>query len=136
GPGSAGNTSKYEVTVQHYVNCEGIGDEYLQVYLGIFDGATNTLLQTIKIPRTNITLIQKTTFNACINKAPEICFYTPNYITIIEVSNNTAGYILSEQECCRTDGTTNVIDPGTVGFTNTTTIPGVINGVVYRNNSS
>src|SRR4051812_37622078 len=79
GPGSADNTSKYEVTVQHYVLCQGIDDEYEQVYLGIFDGATNALLQTIKIPRSNIALIQKTTFNACINQTPEICFFSPNY---------------------------------------------------------
>jgi len=136
GEGSTAGTSKYQVTVQHYVHCQGIDDEYLQVYLGIFDGASNALLQIVRIQRSNIALIQKTSFNACISSRPDICFFSTNYIATIEVSNNTAGYILSEQECCRADSIVNLVDPGTVGYTNTTSIPGVINGRVYRNNSS
>lgn len=49
GASSAANTSKYTITVQHYVNCSREGDEPQSVYLGIFDAGTNALLNTITI---------------------------------------------------------------------------------------
>lgn len=136
GAGTAANTSMYTVTVQHYINCERLGDEPNSIYLGIFDAATNSLVTTIIVSRSSVTEVQKKTFDACINPAPTICFYLAIYSTTITVTNNTAGYLLAEQECCRADGTVNISNPSNVGFTNTTTIPGIINGTVYRTNSS
>lgn len=136
GPGSSASTSRYKITVQHYINCERLADEPSNVYLGIFDAATNSTVTTLTIARTSTTQIQKQSFSSCISPVPVICFYLATYVVTTELANNTGGYVLAEQECCRASGIVNVSNPSSVGFTNVNTIPGVINGIVYRNNSS
>src|SRR5882757_959541 len=81
GAGSAANTSQYKVTIQHYINCERISDEPSGTYLGIFDGSSYSLVKTVAITKTSSTLIQKQTFNPCINPAPTVCFYLVTYVT-------------------------------------------------------
>lgn len=136
GAGTAANTSKYKVTIEHYINCERISDESSGTYLGIFEGSAYSLVNTVSLTQTTRTLIQKQSFNPCINPAPAVCFYLVTYVTTVELADNTAGYVLTEQECCRADGIVNLSNGGTTGFTNFNTIPGIINGVVYRNNSN
>ncbi|MEP6597597.1 MAG: hypothetical protein ABJA71_16705, partial [Ginsengibacter sp.] len=48
GNGSAANTSKYKITVKQYIDCDITNPGQLDqsVYLGIFDGASNQLIQT------------------------------------------------------------------------------------------
>lgn len=136
GAGTATGTSKYRVTVQHYVNCDRISDEPSSIYLGIFAANSNSLVTTVTVSRTSTAEITKTTFNSCINPVPTVCFYVVTYVTTVELTDNTAGYILTEQECCRASSLLNISNPSNVGFTNSNTIPGVINNVTYRNNSS
>lgn len=136
GAGAATGTSQYRITVQHYVNCDRVADEPSSVYLGIFTANTNSLVTTVTISRTSAATITKTTFNSCINPVPTVCFYLVTYVTTVELADNTAGYVLTEQECCRAGSLLNISNPSNVGFTNYNTIPGVINNVTYRNNSS
>ena len=136
GAGSASGTSQYQVTIQHYINCDRIGDEPSQVYLGIFDGASNSLVTTVTIAQTSKTEIVKQYFSPCISPDPTVCYYLVIYTTTITLTDNTGGYVLAEQDCCRADEIVNISNPSSTGFTNVNTIPGVINGVVYRNNSS
>ncbi len=136
GVGSAPNTSRYSVVVQHYVNCELVGNELYNIILGVYDAGSSTLVQTISVARSYSQEIQKEQFNGCINPVPVICFYLATYSTTIELPDNNAGYVLTEQECCRAAVILNVSNPTAVGFTYMNTIPGVINGIAYRNNSS
>lgn len=136
GSGSSSGTSQYKITVQHYVNCDRISDEPSSIYLGIFTANTNSLVKTVTISRTSSTQITKTSFNSCINPVPTVCFYLVTYVTTVELTDNTGGYVLAEQECCRASSLLNISNPSNVGFTNYNTIPGVIDNVVYRNNSS
>ncbi|MEX6688530.1 PKD domain-containing protein [Danxiaibacter flavus] len=136
GVGSSPNTSKYSVVVQHYVNCDLIGNELFNIILGVYDAGSSILLRTISVSRSSAQTIQKQQFNGCINPVPVICFYLATYSTVIELPDNNAGYVLTEQECCRAAVILNISNPTSVGFTYMNTIPGVINGVVYRNNSS
>lgn len=136
GAGSVPGASVYLVTVQHYVNCERISDEPSQVYLGIFDGASNSLVTTVTISQTSRTEVTKQRFSPCISPDPTVCYYLVAYTTTLTITDNTGGYILAEQDCCRADEIVNISNPSSTGFTNVNTIPGVINGVVYRNNSS
>ena len=135
GKGSTAGTSQYKITVLHYVNCQELQFETGFVYIGVFDAATNFYEQTITINSPLTQEITKQTFNACINMPPPVCFYQYTYITTVELKDNNAGYILSEQECCRAQSIVNVLNSGQTGSTNTNTIPGVINGVVYHNSS-
>ncbi len=136
GAGSSSNTSKYRVTVTHYIDCNNEQFTETLVYLGIFDAGTNSLVKTVTISKTSTVKITKTTYDACINPKPTVCFDIVSYITEIEVTNNSAGYVLSEQECCRVGGIVNIQNSSQYGITNTNTIPGIINNVSYRDNSS
>ena len=136
GTGDLPGTSKYKITVLHYVNCQEVQFETGFVYIGIFDAATNTYQQTVTITSPYRQVVNKQTFNPCINPAPAVCFYQFTYSTVIDLKDNNAGYILTEQECCRALTIVNVQNSGQTGSTNTNSIPGVINGIIYRNNSS
>ncbi len=130
------NTSQYEITVVHYVNCSESDYELGNVYIGVFNAADNNLVTTINIIRNNQRTIQKSQFDGCINPIPEVCFFLAFYTTTVDLPNTNAGYILSEQECCRAEGIVNILNSGQIGSTNSNTIPGIINGVDYHNNSS
>ncbi|HTI10485.1 MAG TPA: PKD domain-containing protein [Puia sp.] len=136
GAGSTAGTSQYKVVIQHYVNCERISDEPSQVYLGVFDGASSSLVTTVTITQTSKTEVTKQSFSPCISPDPTVCYYLVLYTTTLTLTDNTGGYVLAEQDCCRADEIVNISNPSSTGFTNVNTIPGVINGVVYRNNSS
>ena len=135
GNGSAANTSKYRITAIHYIDCEGTQFIEAAIYIGIFDGSSNSLVRTLTIAKNSQTNIQKTSFG-CITPAPVVCYVVCDYITEIELPNNNSGYIISEQECCRITGIVNIFNSSNYGITNSTSIPGVINNVIYRNNSS
>jgi gliding motility-associated-like protein len=144
GPGSAANTSKYIITVKQYLNCQSTASQIDQtIALGIFDAGTDVNFQTI-----NISLGKQVTeqlnvnaLNPCINPKPDpndVCYIIDTYTTTVSLPNNTAGYILAVQRCCRIDDIVNVgnDDINGVGLTYTTTIPGVVNGVVVRDDNS
>jgi len=136
GEGSTPGTSRYKITVLHYVNCQEVQFETGLVYVGVFNAATSAYQQTITINLPARQVITKQTFNLCINPAPVVCYNQFTYSTVVDLTNNNEGYILTEQECCRAQSIVNVVNSGQTGSTNTNTIPGVINGITYRNNSS
>ena len=135
GNGTSPNTEKYRITVKHYIDCHGTQFIEASVFVGLFDATNNTLIKTITINETNRVKIERSTFT-CISMPPEVCYVVVSYISEIELPHNTAGYIISEQECCRINGIINIQNSGGTGITNTNKIPGIINNVVYRNNSS
>lgn len=136
GTGSATNTSQYQVTIAHYVDCNSPNLIETNVYLGIFDGATGSLVKTVTIPITSQETVQKISFNPCINPTPTVCFFYITYVTTVELLNNTGGYVLADQECCRINGIVNISNSSSYGITNTNSIPGIINNVSYRTNNS
>lgn len=136
GAGALPSTSKYKVTVVHYVNCRETGFELGSVFVGVFNAGNNSIYQTVEISRSSQQTIQKSRFDGCINPIPEVCFFLAFYVTTIDLPNNNTGYVLAEQECCRANGILNIIGSGEVGTTNFNTIPGIINGVDYHTNSS
>src|SRR5215217_1983069 len=88
GNGSVPNTSRYRVTATHYIDCDGVQFIEQNVYLGIFDGATNDLVATRVIAKTTQQFIQKSYFG-CINPAPSVCFVQATYVDVIELENKS-----------------------------------------------
>ena len=136
GKGSAAGTSKYRMTVKHYIDCDGTQFIEPASYLGIFDAGNNNLVKTLTIQESSRTTIQKQHFDPCISQPPRVCYVVVTYVTEFELADNVAGYVLSEQECCRIGGIINIGNSSAYGITNTNIIPGVIGGVIYRTNSS
>ena len=135
GPGSAANTSKYKVTAKEYFDCHGTQFILTPIYLSAYDAVTNTLYKTYTIDRASQIEVKKTSFG-CINPAPEVCFVIADFVIEVELPNNTNGYVLVEQECCRIPNLVNIQNSSAYGMSNYNTIPGVINNTSYRTNSS
>ena len=141
GPGAAPNTSTYEITVRQYLDCGSTSAQRdPDVYLGIYDGATN---QPIAGSPKTVTLTStdrpnKTSFNSCLSLPyPTVCYIIDIYTTRIDLPNNTAGYTLAVQRCCRINGIQNIAgSSNNIGITYTNRIPGTINGVNYANDKS
>src|SRR3954468_1676311 len=112
GAGSSPGTSKYKITVLHYVNCQEVQFETGFVYVGIFDAANYAFQQSIIINSPTRQVVTKQSFNPCIDPAPVVCFYQFTYTTTVDLKDNNDGYILTEQECCRAQSIVNVLNSG------------------------
>ena len=132
------NTNKYKITVRQYLDCNSTsGQRDANVFLGIFDGATNTLITTLTIARAGFDNPNKTSYSACISSPPIVCYYIDRYEATVDLPFNPNGYTLAVQRCCRIAGIVNVSgNSSTIGISYTNKIPGTINGVDYSNNSS
>ena len=137
---SVAQKNKYKITVRQYLSCSSVGAQIdQQIYLGIFDGSNNNLLQNITVPLTFTDRPSITTFDPCINPTPTpgaVCYRIDTYITTVDLAFNNAGYFLAVQRCCRIAGIINVVGSSTVGVTYFNSIPSNILGSNYSHNSS
>ena len=127
GPGSSPNTSSYRITVRQYLACNStVGQVDKTINLGIFDASNNTLVEELTIDSVvnGSVLLNKVSYNPCIDPQPAVCYLINKYVTTVDLPNNAAGYILAVQRCCRIDGIENVLNSGQVGVTYYNTIPG------------
>ena len=139
GPGAAPNTSTYRITIRQYLNCNSTSGQIDgTVNLGIFDAVTHTTIRTVIVDSVvnGSVILNKQQYDPCLNTDPTVCYLINKYQTTIDLPNNTAGYILAVQRCCRIPGIVNVSNSANTGITYSNTIPGVLNGVVVRNNNS
>jgi len=140
GPGASPNTSRYQITVRQYMDCNSTqGQKDTAVFLGIFNSRTGALLKTEKIPRpfNQEEILDKNTFSPCLSLPPRVCFLILRYELVTDLPDNPDGYTLTVQRCCRIAGIVNVSgNSANIGVSYTNTIPGVINGTDYSKNSS
>ena len=138
------DSSIYRITVRQYLLCSSTAGAQIdkQINLGIFDGDDNSLLETFTVDsvKNGSVIINKETFSPCLKHPPigQICYLINKYEKIVTLRNNQRGYILAVQRCCRISGIVNIErgESQNFGITYSNTIPGVINGVSYRNNNS
>jgi gliding motility-associated-like protein len=140
GAGTAANTSRYEITVKQYLDCNSTqAQRDPSVFLGIFDGSTNALFgAVITIPLSGTDIPDKKSFSPCLSQPyPRVCYIIDRYTTTVDLPDNAAGYTLSVQRCCRIINIKNVSgNSNDIGITYSTKIPGVINGTRFSSNSS
>ncbi|GGH78840.1 gliding motility-associated-like protein [Filimonas zeae] len=137
GPTTDGNGSRYSVTISQYLSCASQSrqiDE--EVFLGIFDGGTGQLISQRTVTHTEMVWSDKKFFSPCISSAPSVCYRIDKYTTVLDLANNASGYVLAVQRCCRIKDIVNVFNSSNVGVTYTNTIPGLINGLPFRDNNS
>lgn len=136
---SGAGYSRYSITVYQYISCASTDEQIDQsIFLGIFDRGSNTLISNLTVPLTNTVRLEKNidSENPCINPKVPVCYLVESYNTTVSLKDNNDGYSLAMQRCCRIPGIINVFNSDSYGLTYTVTIPGVIGGTVYRNNSS
>ncbi len=138
GPGATANTSRYQITIRQYLACNSTAAQRdNDVYLGIFNGSTNQLINTLTINRTGTENPNKTTYDPCLSSNPPVCYFIDIYATTIDLPNISGGYTLTVQRCCRIVNVSNLSSPSDdYGISYTAKIPGNINGTDYFNNSS
>jgi gliding motility-associated-like protein len=138
GPGATANTSRYQITVRQYLACNSTSQQRdAQVFLGVFDGASNQLIRVLTIPLSGTQTPNKTTYDPCLSVRPPSCYIIDMYSTTVELPNLAGGYTLTSQRCCRVAGIVNLQNPSNnYGISYTARIPGTIGGNNYFNNSS
>ncbi|BAV09186.1 cell surface protein [Filimonas lacunae] len=137
GVGATANTSQYRIHVNQYLLCSSTpGQIDSVIYMGIFNADNNIITNRIQLNLVSTDIENKVSFSSCVDPIPTVCYRIDKYQTTVTLNNNTNGYIIAVQRCCRIAGIINVTNSATVGITYTNHIPGVLNQQDYYNNNS
>src|SRR5690554_6709691 len=122
---------QYKITVKVYRDCNSDGAEFdNQIILGIFNRLNNERVDTKGITQPQIDFVPVTFSNPCVSAPTDICVQEAIYTRVITLPPLPEGYILAYERCCRGADILNLLNPGGLGLTITTTIPGTNSGVV------
>lgn len=132
---STATTTTYKVTVYQYLDCGSTQSQRDQsVFLGIYNNATNQLIMPVaEVNLTNSSTVQKTNFE-CVQNPPQVCYFIDSYETIITIPNNSQGYQLFVQRCCRIGNIVNITNSSNTGANYFIEIPGT-SGRLLQNSS-
>lgn len=122
--GKSGTKLTYKISFYQYSDCGQPGKVDGGIFLAVYPANSNTSLFVDFVGKTSLTTEQKSDFGPCFKNPPTICYLVAEYTTTIEVPENTSGYILTVQRCCRIAGIANVPNSNTYGMTYSLTIPG------------
>lgn len=143
GPGTLPGTSRYELTLKLYIDCNQNAPGQLEtsVPMTIFRTIGNTLYGTEIAAMSNETFIRyDPASNPCISNPPnDVCYRLRFFTTSVTLPDIAGGYTISFQRCCRITGIQNVAAPSdSYGATYLARIPGNENPLVpeaYKNAS-
>ncbi len=128
GPGAQANTSRYQITMRLFRDCNSTGQtlQTESVVIGIYSNANSRLYTSVKLPILNPvkTIKLNTDRIPCLTNAPEVCFQVGIFTRSVDIPNNAEGYMLTWVRCCRPDLIGNLSVQSGVGATFATTIPG------------
>jgi gliding motility-associated-like protein len=91
--------------------------------ISMFD-ATGNLVQTINVPLASSTFLDFDNSDSCLVNPPQICIEKGTYTTFFIMPDETQGYTVVYQRCCRNGNIQNLADPSNEGITITATYPG------------
>lgn len=113
GPGTAPNTSKYEITLRLFRDCSASGTFVspmpLDAFISVFDNTDDSRVSDNLINR-DASLdkrLSKIDFS-CIQSAPEVCYDVGYYHFETDLPKNQQGYTCAFQTCCRVGGINNI----------------------------
>jgi gliding motility-associated-like protein len=125
GPGSSPNTKSYTITLRLFrdENCSGCADMPVSVGIGIFNNNTGQQFGGYyNIGLSNSELLPLNPLPPCITNPPNLVYRVGYYTFVVELPDNTSGYTVTYQTCCRIDGIMNV--GNNAGATYIAQIPG------------
>lgn len=133
-----GSQSTYLVTIHVYYVCNLTRMDPVDIELNVFEDGATTVSRSFTPTAISTRQIYKTSYEACLGNPPTICYYEYTYTEQITLDNNVKGYVLDAHliRGNRITSLVNVSNSSNTSFLVTTTIPGIINGVSYRENSS
>ncbi|BDS12477.1 PKD domain-containing protein [Aureispira anguillae] len=119
--------NQYEILLTIFRDCEnGNPAAYFDqpAYVGIYNATTGAYLRTEALLLPNDDTLDLAQSNPCYNIPSNVCIHTTTYRRQITLPNNSNGYHLVYQRCCRNNVITNIIDPGQTGATYDVVISG------------
>ncbi|RYE22670.1 MAG: PKD domain-containing protein [Sphingobacteriales bacterium] len=132
GPGAVAGTKQYSVTLLLFRDDIGGGAALPgSVVIAVYNNSTRQLLPYQNVDRASVQQVPINPFPPCITNEPRLVYSVGYYTFIIDLPDNTLGYTIGYQTCCRVDGIDNV--PNRTGATYTSVIPGSINAPLGDN---
>lgn len=134
-PGRPGY-KRFAITVYQYLDCASSGGQIDgSINLGVFDAVSNREETVSYINLSGTQIIKKRSFD-CIDNPPLVCYRIDRYATVLDLEDNSHGYILSVQRCCRIAGINNVANSSNTGVTYTVKLyPSQTDNGLLANNS-
>jgi gliding motility-associated-like protein len=141
GPGATAGTSQYKITLRLFRDCFSTGAQLDDIVnIGIFDKGSGAAVSgsPFSVNRDHIQQIQKSGNIPCIINPPQVCYQVGFYYLTITLPNNSMGYWVSFQRCCRIDNITNLSVAIGVGATYLGSIAGssTLGDMTSNHNSS
>jgi len=119
--------NKYEYTMTVYRDCSdqvGFNDPAL---IHIYDKSNNNLVYVRNVKLKNKVAVPPFAPNPCFIPPAGICVEVGNYVDTVLLNPNSAGYVITHQNCCHNGSVLNIIIPSSTGMAITTDIPPQIN---------
>lgn len=126
GAGATAGTKRYRITLRLFRddNCSNCAAMPTQVTMAVYNNNNGQRVGNfINVNMSSSEQVPIITLPGCITNPPSLSYRVGYYETFIEVADNSLGYTVSYQTCCRIDGIRNV--PDMVGATYSCTIPGI-----------
>ncbi|MEM1217561.1 MAG: PKD domain-containing protein [Bacteroidota bacterium] len=113
---------QYEITLTVFRDCfNGAPGAFFDdpAAIGVFDGQTNELVQSILIPWDPVLndTLDPVLSSECFVAPPNVCVHTTTYTTIVTLPPQIGGYQLAYQRCCRNVTISNIVGPLDTGAT-------------------
>jgi gliding motility-associated-like protein len=125
---------KYEVSLIIYEDCQNGQPLAIQednpAWLGVFNGLGQIYEMDTGdnpggrgIPFSSSIPVPANFNNACVTKVPPTCLLKKTFTKVYALPQNSSGYVVAYQRCCRNNATINIVAPGNNGATYFCTIP-------------
>jgi gliding motility-associated-like protein len=111
GPGATAGTSQYLITLRLFRDCQSTGAQLdPNISIAIFDKFSNNPVSgsPFSVNLDHIDVIQKSGNVPCIINPPVVCYQMGFYFLTVSLPNNSMGYWVSFQRCCRVDNISNL----------------------------
>ncbi len=123
GNGAQPGTSRYTIMLRLFTECgqacggnSGVACPPTNPIVGIFQNTapysrvTNLTLNLLSNPQ-----IDLSTYPPCLSTQPIVCYQVNTYTAQVDLADNTVGYRIAYQTCCRAGNVNVNPDPGTTG---------------------
>jgi gliding motility-associated-like protein len=110
---------RYNIVFKLYMDCitgnpNAIAGEDTSFFV-LYNALTKKALDTLVVKKSSSQIIPPGFSNACITSPPDVCLQLNTYNFTVTLPNDSAGYYLATNNCCRNASIANIINPGNTG---------------------
>jgi|GEM_PF-6798641 len=121
---NAANLNVYEITVELYRDCETGQTPFDDtIHVKIFNAANNSEVLGFRMDFAGENLIPLEVADTCVAAPTNICYSRTVYVGQVGLPDNSEGYVVSWERCCRNGSIKNIVNPLDEGMVLTAQIP-------------